>query len=167
MIHPQRAIFFFEEDAAVPKDSKPLMLEAVLDCPILTWMSDQLLADGVRRFLVVSSPRFADEARACFPPGTDVQVSELGQDLNDFLETEEWVCVFPRPAVPVKEAGPGFAYAARGISLQIAWRTRMTNSVQDAILIPGWVPVYGPETIAELEPVLRGQGAVPPGRGGK
>lgn len=158
MKSPTRAVFFFEEDAAIAPDSKPLMLEAVLSCPILTRMSRQLLADGVERFFVVSSPRFADEARACFPPEADLQVSELGRDLNDFLETEEWVYVFPRAAVPVKEAGPGFAYAAQGVSLQIAWRTRMTNAVQDATLIAGWLPVYGPDTIAEIETLLRERG---------
>lgn len=154
MMMPLRAVFFFEEDAAVPNDSKPLMLEAVLSCPILTWMSRQLLADGVKRFFVVSSPRFADEARACFPPEADVTVSEQGSDLEKFLDTEEKVLVFPRAAVPVKEAGPGFAYAAPGRVLQEAWRVRMTNAVQDAELLSGWLPIYGPETIAELEPIL-------------
>ena len=30
----------------------------------------------------------------------------------------------------------------------------MTNAISGASLVPGWLPVYGPETIAELEPVL-------------
>ena len=47
MDFPQRAVFFLEEDSSLPAHSKPLMLEAVLFCPILKWMSDKLLADGV------------------------------------------------------------------------------------------------------------------------
>ena len=70
MDFPQRAVFFLEEDSSLPAHSKPLMLEAVLFCPILTWMCDKLQADGVQRFFVVCGPRFADQARACFPPGT-------------------------------------------------------------------------------------------------
>ena len=46
MVRPQRAVFFMEEPA-VSSDSKPLMLKAVLSCRILSWMSNQLLADGV------------------------------------------------------------------------------------------------------------------------
>ena len=48
MIRLQRAVFFMEEEPACPADSKPLMLKAVLSCPILSWMSNQLLADGVQ-----------------------------------------------------------------------------------------------------------------------
>ena len=40
---------------------------------------------------------------------------------------------------------------------------KMTNAVQGAELVPGWLPVYGPETIAELEPVLRERGMAPAG----
>ena len=37
----------------------------------------------------------------------------------------------------------------------------MTNAVQGARLIPGWIPVYDKGTIAELEPVLRERGLCP------
>ena len=37
MDFPQRAVFFLEEDSSLPAHSKPLMLEAVLFCPILKW----------------------------------------------------------------------------------------------------------------------------------
>ena len=154
MSHLQRAVCFFEEDAAIPAGSKPLMLEAVGSCPILTWVSRQLQADGVQRFFVVSGPRFAEEARACFPAEADVTVSEQGADLTAFLKTPDTVLVLPRAAFPMAEAGPGFAYAASGYELQEAWRDRMTNAVQAAELVPGWLPVYGPSTIAELEELL-------------
>ena len=42
MDFPQRAVFFLEEDSSLPAHSKPLMLEAVLFCPLLKWMSDKL-----------------------------------------------------------------------------------------------------------------------------
>lgn len=154
MSHLQRAVCFFEEDAAIPEASKPLMLEAVESRPILTWVSRQLQADGVQRFFVVSSPRFAEEARACFPPDADVTVSKQGEDLKAFLNTPDRVLVLPRAAFPMAEAGPGFAYAAPGYELQEAWKVRMTNAVQAAELVSGWLPVYGPSTIAELEELL-------------
>ena len=76
MDQPKRAVLIMEEDALIPAYSKPLMLEAVLFCPVLTWMGNRLLADGVQRFFVVCGPRFAEEARACFPAEADVTVSE-------------------------------------------------------------------------------------------
>ena len=161
MVCPQNAVFFMEEDSAIPVDSQPLMLEAVLSCPILKWMSNQLLAEGVQRFFVVCSPRFAETARSCFPQGTDVTVSEMQADLMAFLNHPDPVAVFPRAALPVAEAGVGFVYAAAGYDLQEAWKTKMTNAVQGAELIPGWLPIFGPETIAELEPVLAQRGAKP------
>ena len=155
MIFPHKAVLFLEEDNALAPDAKPLMLQAVACRPILTWASEQLLADGVQRFFVVSSPRFADEVRQCFAPETEVIVSEQHKDLMDFLRTPDLVAVFPRAALPMASAGPGFAYAASGYALQESWKERMTNAVQDAQLLRGWLPVFGPETIAELEPLFK------------
>ncbi|MDD3347029.1 DapH/DapD/GlmU-related protein [Oscillibacter sp.] len=152
---PKNALFFLEEDASVPEDSKPLMLETALFCPLLTWVSRKLLADGVQRFFVVCGPRFATEAKNCFPPEADVTVSEQQKDLTAFLNSPDPVLVLPRAALPMAEAGAGFAYAAPGYELQESWKERMTNQVAAAELVPGWLPVFSLETIAELEPLLR------------
>ena len=152
---PQRAVFFLEEDSSIPAHAKPLMLEAVLFCPVLRWMSDKLVADGVQRFFAVCSPRFAEEVRACFPEDADVTISEQQSDLMAFLNVPDPVAVFPRGGIPLEEAGAGFAYAAAGYELQEAWRDRMTNAVSGAELLSGWLPVFNLETIAELETLLR------------
>lgn len=155
MDQPKRAVLIMEEDAMVPAHAKPLMLETVLFCPILTWMGNRLRADGVQRFFVVCGPRFAEEARACFPAEADVTVSERQEDLRGFLNTPDGVAVLLRAALPMEEAGPGFAYAAPGYELQEAWKDGLTNRVEAAELVSGWVPVFGPETVAELELTLR------------
>ena len=121
---PQRAVFFLEEDASVPAYSKPLMLETVLFCPILSWMSEKLRSDGVQRFFAVCGPRFAQEARDCFPADAEVMVSEQHQELLSFLDTDETTLVFRWAALPAAEAGPGFAYAAPGRELRSTWRSR-------------------------------------------
>ena len=155
MDHPQRAVFFLEEDSSIPAHARPLMLEAVLFCPILRWMRDKLVADGVQRFFVVSGPRFAGEARACFPEDADVTVSEQHGELMDFLNTPDTVAVFTRAALPAAEAGPGFVYQAPGYELQDVWKEKMTNAVSAAELLTGWLPVFSLETLAELEPLFR------------
>ena len=131
----ERAVLMFEEDAAVPAGLKPLMLETVLSRPILSWVCDRLRAEGVQRLFAVCGPRFAE--------------------LEAFLDTDEPVLVLPRAAFPMEQAGPGFAYAAPGRELREIWRVKMTNSVQGAELVSGWLPVYGPETVAEIEALLR------------
>ena len=155
MIRLQRAVFFMEEEPACPADSKPLMLKAVLSCPILSWMSNQLLADGVQRFFLACDDRFAEEARECFPAGAEVTISNRHDDLLGFLDTGEQVAVLPRSAIPMAEAGAGFAYAAPGRELREVWKDKMTNSVSGAELLPGWLPVYSQAVIDELEPILR------------
>ena len=155
MDQPKRAVLIMEEDDLVPAHSKPLMLETVLFCPILTWMGNRLRADGVQRFFVVCGPRFAQAARACFAEEAEVTVSERQEDLTAFLNTPDTVSVLLRPALPMEEAGPGFAYAAPGRELREIWRVKMTNSVQGAELVSGWLPVYGPDTVAEIEALLR------------
>ena len=163
MDFPQRAVLFLEEDSSLPAHSKPLMLEAVLFCPILKWMSDKLLADGVQRFFVVSSPRFAQEVRACFPEDADVTISEQHSQLLDFLNTPDPVAVFVRAALPVEEAGPGFVYGAAGYELQEVWREKMTNAVSAAELLAGGAATVktaqGAYTVLECAPVagLRGR----------
>lgn len=148
----KQAVLFFEEDAAVPADTKPLMLETVLSRPILSWVCGRLRTEGVQRLFAVCGPRFEEEARGLLPP--EAQVSEQWADLEAFLDTEEPVLVLPRAAFPMEEAGPGFAYAAPGQELRETWRVKMTNSVQGAELVPGWLPVYGPDTVAEIQALM-------------
>ena len=68
MDHTCRAVFILEEDHSIPAGHKPLMLEAILHRPIMERAVVQCLADGVQRFFVVCSPRFAEEAAACWCP---------------------------------------------------------------------------------------------------
>ena len=96
MDHTCRAVFILEEDHSIPAGHKPLMLEAILHRPIMERAVVQCLADGVQRFFVVCSPRFAEEAAACFPEGTDVVISEQHAELLDFLDNDEDTLVLCR-----------------------------------------------------------------------
>ena len=155
MNRPQIAVLVMEE----PSDAAgPLMLSDFLAEPILTRMGRQLFADGIQRFFLVCGPEWAEAGRACLPAEADVTVSDRHGELMAFLNTPDPVLVLNRSAVPCAQAGPGFVYTAPGYELQEAWRVRMTNAVQEAVPVPGWLPVYGPETAAELEPLFRDGG---------
>ena len=152
MIRPQSAVLVMEPSSEA---TGPLMLSDFLAEPILTRMGRQLLADGIQRFFLVCGPEEAERARACLPEEAEVTVSDQREALAAFLNTPDMVLVLNRSAVPWAGAGPGFVYAAPGYELQEAWRERMTNAVQEAVPMPGWLPLYGPETVAELEPLFR------------
>ena len=154
MKHICRAVLILEEECSIPAGRKPLMLETFLHRPLMERAAAQCLADGVQRFFVVCSPRFAEEAAACFPEGTDVVISEQHAELLDFLDNDEDTLVLCRAALPMAQAGPGFAYSAPGRELREVWKDKMTNAVSGASLVSGWLPIFGPETIAALEPVL-------------
>ena len=102
-----RAVFILEEDHSIPAGHKPLMLEAILHRPIMERavcaMFWRMAFSG---FFVVCSPRFAEEAAACFPEGTDVVISEQHAELLDFLDNDEDTLVLCRAALPMAQAGP-------------------------------------------------------------
>lgn len=106
MDHTCRAVFILEEDHSIPAGHKPLMLEAILHRPIMERAVVQCLADGVQRFFVVCSPRFAEEAAACFPEGTNVVISEQHAELLDFLDNDEDTLVLCRAALPMGSGRP-------------------------------------------------------------
>lgn len=151
----KRAVFFLPDDDSYEDSVPPLMLEAVLFCPILSWVSKKLLADGVQRFFAVCGPKYAQEVRACFPDGVDVTISEQHQELLDFVDSPENVIVIPCPVIPVEGVGEGYVYAAEGSVLKEAWGAGATNSVRNAEGVKGWLTLYHTGSIQEIELMLR------------
>ncbi|MEG1917574.1 MAG: DapH/DapD/GlmU-related protein [Oscillospiraceae bacterium] len=136
-MNQMRAVFFLSED----NDSKPLMLETIQFCPILTWIGEKMSADGVGRFFVFVGATYADEARACFSPDADVIVSERQEDLLQFLGEDGAVVVFPRAALPIPAVGDeaNDTYTADAAALR-AGAAPWTN-VSGGTALPGYVTV--------------------------
>ena len=90
-----------------------------------------------------------------------VKRNAYGRQLGSFSTEAPFASVgdipmtFIRSAIPMVEAGPGFAYMAPGLELREIWKDKMTNAVSGAELLSGWLPVYSQDTIDELEPLLR------------
>ncbi|MBQ9347905.1 MAG: hypothetical protein IJT94_11315 [Oscillibacter sp.] len=145
----ESAVFFLEEDA------RPLSLEVVYGQPVLAWTARRLVSDGVKRFFAAAPAGLAAEVRLCFPAGADLTVSDFREDLLSFLDAPGSALVFSRAALPVAEAGPGMIYNAPCAVLKEAWRDRLSNAVQDAVPVSGWIPVYTRELLRELEPRFR------------
>ena len=81
-----RAVILLDEDTSSKENVRPLMLEAVLFCPVLAWVGEKLKADGVKRFFIVCGQKTAQRARACFDEADDVTVSTDRDKLLTFKE---------------------------------------------------------------------------------
>ena len=144
------AVFFLEETP--PESSVPVSLAHVRGRPVLCWTVRELWKRGVRRFFAAAPSLLAEEVRACFPQDADLTVSDRREDLTAFLSAPGTALVFPRAALPVESAGVGLIYEAPCEALLAAWQVRLTNAVQDAVPVSGWIPVYSHALLRELEP---------------
>ena len=154
MEEARRAVVMMEEQL-VPGLERPLMLESFLGVPVLTRMAKRLGELGVERLFLACAPEWKREAEGCLPGELEAVLSDKRADLLEFLDTEERVLVLNRSALPVEEAGAGFAYTAEGRELRETWKERLTNAVQGAALVSGWLPLFGMETMRELEPLFQ------------
>lgn len=121
------AVVFVPDDTAKTGSSRPMMLQAIMGTPLLSWLTRSLAAGGVGRFFLVCHERFLSEAKRCFPDGCELscaKLEETADQLHVFLSTadeqEEDVIVVTGPAVidpfAVDEAAFSGAPAESGVS---------------------------------------------------
>lgn len=156
MNHGLRAIFFLQDALDAP-NSKPLMLEELLFCPLLTWTSNKLRDDGVERFFVACQAEHASAARACFPPDWDVTVSARQEELLDFLREEGSVTVLPCPLLPMKTEAESDGYTAEASALRSAWGDGAGAAIPGAKPLSGFIPVDHLPRLQALELPLRAE----------
>ena len=89
MIETKRAVIFMDdENEGEIKLKKPLLLQSVLFCPMLTWQGNSLRESGVERFFVLCVKKYQEEARTCFASTDNVTISDSLGDLVAFLQGE-------------------------------------------------------------------------------
>ncbi len=114
-------------------EKAPLLLEDILFDPAARWLSEALMAEGVKRFLVVCHEDDRPAAAACFPPETEfVDEKGLSDGLAKFLsQCPGQVSVVTKPIL-LAPKGTSFArsgkepsssiFALRGATLAAALR---------------------------------------------
>lgn len=102
----QSAVIFVPDDTAKTGCAKPMMLQRVMGTPLLTWLVQSLLADGVERYFLVCLDHFREEAKRCFPEEAKLMTvsdAEAADRMHVFLstadETERQVMVVTGPCV--------------------------------------------------------------------
>ncbi len=104
----QTAIVNLKEDAF--SAGKPLMLHELLFCPILTWVSEELQSNGVRRFFVVCEETWREAAQQAL---SSVQGVEFFADAAQAVQAaQDEVLVLPSAVVPVQSFAGSPVYAA-------------------------------------------------------
>ena len=71
------AVVFVPDDTAKTGFSRPMMLQAIMGTPLLSWLTRSLAAGGVGRFFLVCHERFLSEAKHCFPDGCELSCAKL------------------------------------------------------------------------------------------
>lgn len=149
----KRAILLLNDSDPLEGHGKPLMLKAVLFSPILTWVSEKLRADGVRRFFVACAPEYEEEVRACFREEDSVTVSGDREDLRAFLEEDGEVSVIPSPVLPVGDdiqPDENRAFTASAAALRKSWEDTGSGKVEGASPLQGFAAAESLSDAQEL-----------------
>ena len=117
------AVLFMPDDMTLTKEKTPLMLRPILFCPILTWMVEELMGQGVERFFIVSDVRAHDIMRPYIPEQADVTYvdgAKHGEELLKLLKGEKGSVLIVNGAVlPVGVFSGGAVYSAEAAELSL------------------------------------------------
>ena len=110
------SVLFMPDDMTLTKEKTPLMLRPILFCPILTWMIDELMGQGIERFFIVSDVRAHDTMRPYVSEQADVTYvdgARHGEELLKLLKNEKGSVLIVNGAVlPVGVFSGGAVYSA-------------------------------------------------------
>ena len=102
-------IVLFDCKGASASCAKPLMLQTILFCPVLTWVSQELLNCGVQRFFVICDDSWREEIAAAM---TGCEVAFFPDTAAALAACEGDVLVIPSPVLPVTAFGQSPVYSA-------------------------------------------------------
>ena len=128
--------------------AKPLMLQPILFCPVLTWAAQELSNCGVQRFFVICKDAWREEISAAMP---DCDVTFFSDAASALTACEGKVLVIPSPVVPVMAFGQSPVYCADSDLLTGDLSARPANS-EDAL---GWLPVRDVLELNRVMPLCR------------
>ena len=96
-------VIFLNEGSAQTYDSKPLMLQEALFCPVLNWCMRAWMEKGIGRFFVVCDSEYHSDVISCFPTGSvaEVGVPESYQEQLAAFAKGCWIEEIHEPMLPV------------------------------------------------------------------
>ena len=146
------AVVFVPDDTAKTGFSGPMMLQAIMGTPLLSWLTRSLAAGGVGRFFLVCHERFLSEARQCFPGDCELscaKLEETADQLHVFLSTadeqEEDVIVVTGPAVidPFAVDEESFSGAPVESGVSSVSRQALMDALDDTFIFTDFMKEHG------------------------
>ncbi|MFR1991688.1 MAG: hypothetical protein ACLS3C_17095 [Oscillospiraceae bacterium] len=146
------AVVFVPDDTAKTGFSRPMMLQAIMGTPLLSWLTRSLAAGGVGRFFLVCHERFLSEAKHCFPDGCELscaKLEETADQLHVFLSTadeqEEDVIVVTGPAVidPFAVDEEAFSGAPVESGVSSVSRQALMDALDDTFIFTDFMKEHG------------------------
>ncbi len=155
------AVLFMPDDMTLTKDTTPLMLRPILFCPVLTWMFDELMGQGIERFFVVSDARAHDVMRPYIPESADVVYvdgAKHGEELLRLLKNVKGSVLIVNGAVlPVGMFSGGAVYAADAKECRKVLREHGAFAAfpKGAEISKGFLPVGDEAELRDALPMCR------------
>ena len=157
-------IAIFDLKGALAPQDKPLMLQPVLFCPVLTWAAQELMDCGVQRYFIVCRENWREEVREALQ-GFD---ADFFDDVPAALSAaEEDVMVVPGPVVPVYGPEDRNVYAADAAVLRSRLRegTSLTDCPAEAVGVRAlWQPREQPPAFRAFSSAAELNAAMPAAR---
>lgn len=153
------AIWFLPDGITLSKETKPLMLQSVQFCPVLTWTCAELAQQGIRRLFIVSDKRAHDLIRPYVPSdAVFVDGAKHGEELLALLRDESGeVVVLNGVILPVGVFSGGAVYAAKASAVRKVLREHGAFAAfpTGAEILKGFLPVGDAEELRAAQPMCR------------
>lgn len=160
MVH-KAAVLFMPDDMTLAKGKTPLVLQPILFCPILVWMFEELMGQGIERFFIVSDVRAHDILRPYVPEAMKavyVDGAKHGEELLKLLKKETGSVLIVNGAVlPVGVFSGGAVYSADAKECCKVLREHGAFAAfpKGAEITKGFLPVGDEEELREAQDMCR------------
>ena len=153
------AIWFLPDGITLSKERKPLMLQSVQFCPVLTWTCAELAEESIERLFIVSDKNVHDLIRPLVPrDAVLVDGAKHAAELLTLLrgETGE-VVVLNGVVLPVGVFSGGAVYAAKASAVCKVLRDHGAFAAfpAGAEILKGFLPVGDAEELRAAQPMCR------------
>ncbi len=153
------AIWFLPDGITLSKERKPLMLQCVQFCPVLTWTCAELNELGVERLLIVSDKNAHGLIRPLVPrDAVLVDGAKHAAELLELLRGEAGeVVVLNGVVLPVGVFSGGAVYAAKASAVRKVLRDHGAFAAfpAGAEILKGFLPVGDAEELRAAQPMCR------------
>lgn len=156
MNEAKRAVIFVDDDFSESDGKKPLILQEVLFCPVLAWLSESLRGEGVERFFLFCTEQWREEALSYFKEPERVTASCARDALAEFLQGDEQTIVIPCATIPIDTAGKNYAYVASGTDI-LKSMAEDADEVEGAETLTGYTAIATFRDLNTMQFMARGK----------